>query len=140
MARFGNIEAYNMETKTRVLKCDVCGKTVEAEDTGYFGGHPFQGWYILEERGGSTMLEELQRKKNWDICSRECLAKFSKQVHIPMPSPFSKCAASEEVEVWGDGSQMTSQQKKLAEDMKELKRTFNECAPNKKQEAPKGRK
>ena len=118
MARFGNIEAYNMETKTRVLKCDVCGKTVEAEDTGYFGGHPFQGWYILEERGGSTMLEELQRKKNWDICSRECLAKFSKQVHIPMPSL------------------LTPQQKKLAEDMKEL---LMNVPQTKKQEAP-GRK
>ena len=67
-----------METSKKVLKCDVCGKTAEAEDTSYFGGHPWQGWFVLKERGGSTMLEELQRKKNWDICSVECLAKFSK--------------------------------------------------------------
>lgn len=88
-----------METSKKVLKCDVCGKTAEAEDVGYYGGHPFQGWFILNERGGSTMLEELQRKKNWDICSIGCLKKFTtapsfrkKQNKLPIPKSVEPMA------------------------------------------------
>jgi hypothetical protein len=63
--------------KEILLECDVCGSKVEIDsDESWYGGHPFQGWYHLQVYGGSTRLEELRRKKEWDICSKKCLKKF----------------------------------------------------------------
>ncbi|MEI7534234.1 MAG: hypothetical protein WCK57_07665 [Verrucomicrobiae bacterium] len=71
--------------KSTILKCDVCGKEVTDEGSGWIGGHPFSGWYSLKEHGGSTQLVELNRQKDWDICSKGCLMDFSNRafpVHI----------------------------------------------------------
>jgi hypothetical protein len=64
--------------KSTILKCDQCGKEVSDDGCAWIGGHPFSGWLSVKEHGGSTQLAELQRKKEWDICSLECLAALTK--------------------------------------------------------------
>lgn len=65
-----------MQRQKQILKCDHCDKEVNDGREVYFGGHPFQGWFQVRQRGGSTRLKELERKRDWDFCSKECLCAF----------------------------------------------------------------
>jgi hypothetical protein len=60
----------------KILKCDQCGAEVSDKGQQWYGGHPFSGWLTLHESGGSTALEALSRKRDWDFCSRKCLSAF----------------------------------------------------------------
>jgi hypothetical protein len=66
--------------KSKIIKCDVCGKEVSDEGGGWIGGHPWSGWFTVKEISGSTQLDELLRKKEWDICSKGCLRDFANPV------------------------------------------------------------
>lgn len=65
-----------MKSKKEVLQCDMCDKWVESDEDMYIGGHPFQGWYHLNQHGGSTQLQELRKKRDWDFCSLQCISDF----------------------------------------------------------------
>lgn len=70
-----------MATKKEVVKiCDICEKRVVTGGQLYISGHPFNGWFAITQHGGSTTLHELRKKREWDICSEECLAKFAGDV------------------------------------------------------------
>ena len=66
-----------MQKTEKVLVCDVCSRKASDGGGGWIGGHPWDGWFHLNQHGGSTMLSELQRKRDWDICSKECLKKLA---------------------------------------------------------------
>ena len=66
--------AYMRESKDR-LKCDNCGKIVEAHKECYAGGHPFHGWLILERRNINIYLL-YPRPRHLDFCSVKCLKKY----------------------------------------------------------------
>jgi hypothetical protein len=73
-----NLKDFKMATrKNTILKCDQCGKEISDDGQCWFGGHPFSGWFLVKQHSGSTRLEELHRKKEWDICSKKCLNEFS---------------------------------------------------------------
>ena len=57
----------------QVLVCDFCKKECSDKGQTYYGGHPFNGWIVLKFRGGSSALSELQKKRDFDFCSRACL-------------------------------------------------------------------
>jgi hypothetical protein len=68
-----------MKLKIETLQCDMCGETAEADQDMYIGGHPFNGWYHLNQHGGSTQLQQLRKKRDWDFCSLKCLSDFCNQ-------------------------------------------------------------
>jgi len=65
-----------MRTKEERRTCDCCGKDAVADlDNPTIGGHPFHGWFEIQQHGGSTQLAQLKKKRNWDLCGEECLRK-----------------------------------------------------------------
>jgi hypothetical protein len=60
--------------------CDQCQVTqrYSTDNGGYYGGHPLEGWLHLNEHGGSSRLEDLRKKKDFDFCSYRCLGEFLK--------------------------------------------------------------
>lgn len=70
-----------MSTKKATIKvCDVCEKKVSDGGETWIGGHPFSGWFEVNQHGGSTALHELRKKRDWDICSTKCLEELSKNL------------------------------------------------------------
>lgn len=58
-------------------KCDCCGQIIgQPTNNIMFGGSPWDGWMELKFTNGSTQLQELQKKKEFDFCSKDCLIKF----------------------------------------------------------------
>lgn len=70
-----------MATKQAVIKvCDVCEETATATGEISFGGHPFDGWFHIDRHGGATNLKSLRKKKQWDVCSPDCLKKLGNTI------------------------------------------------------------
>jgi hypothetical protein len=64
--------------KQTVRVCDVCGRVTVAEDNAQqIGGNVFGGWFSVQETGGSTLLTELKKKRQFDCCSYGCLVKLA---------------------------------------------------------------
>lgn len=67
-----------MATKKEIVRvCDVCSKEARTGGEMWIGGHPFNGWFTVSQHGGSTTLDELRKKREWDICSAKCLSEMS---------------------------------------------------------------
>lgn len=62
-----------MTRKETVMICDVCKVRVSDEGETYYGGHPHNGWFTLNQTNGSSALRELNKKRQWDVCSEKCL-------------------------------------------------------------------
>lgn len=56
--------------------CDCCKKEVSDNGEMRFGGSAFDGWIHLNVVNGSTQLNELNKKSNFDFCSKECLLEW----------------------------------------------------------------
>lgn len=69
-----------MKKKQEIMTCDICGKETSDEGVVWYGGHPFNGWLSIQRINGSSALAALQTKKDWDICSNECLIKLAKTI------------------------------------------------------------
>lgn len=63
--------------KETVRICDVCKVRVSDEGETYYGGHPHNGWFTLNKTNGSSALRELNKKRQWDVCCKECLKNLS---------------------------------------------------------------
>lgn len=61
-----------------ILTCDNCNKSAVAKIEKYYAGHPFNGWFHVRFHGGSTALAELQRKREFDFCSCNCVLAYFK--------------------------------------------------------------
>lgn len=60
----------------KCYECDVCHKKVFDNGEMLIGGNQFKGFYHLTKENQSTMLDDLQEKRNWDFCSVKCLKEF----------------------------------------------------------------
>lgn len=69
-----------MTRKETVRVCDVCNVRVSDEGEIYCGGHPHSGWFTVNQTNGSSALRELNKKRQWDVCSRECLKKLAAHI------------------------------------------------------------
>lgn len=56
------------------MVCDHCKK--ETRYTPTWGGSTIHGWFSVKRVNGSTTLNGLSKKKDWDFCSVECLRAF----------------------------------------------------------------
>lgn len=65
-----------MTSKETVKVCAVCKKRVSDNGRITFGGHVHNGWFQIHKHGGSTTFAALKAKRDWDVCSRKCLAKL----------------------------------------------------------------
>lgn len=63
--------------KATIKTCDVCGRKVYDQGEAWIGGHPFSGWFEVNQHGGSTALHELRKTRSWDVCSQACLIKLA---------------------------------------------------------------
>jgi hypothetical protein len=59
---------------TTVIICDHCKR--EVEDYPSYGGSPLNGWFKVSKINGSTMVDNIQKLKDWDFCSSECLKAY----------------------------------------------------------------
>jgi hypothetical protein len=77
-----------MATRKETVKvCDGCGTEQRFNtDGGYVGGHPLSGWVEIHEHGGSTMLSELQKKRDHDFCGKKCLLDFLQNDQAQRPA------------------------------------------------------
>lgn len=66
-----------MNRTEKIMVCDVCNKSVSDNGEIYFGGYPHSGWFTVHRINGSSALHNLQKKKDWDICSPKCLKKLA---------------------------------------------------------------
>ena len=67
--------------KATIITCDVCKKQETDDGEVRIGGGIFQGWFVIQQKNFSSSTRELGKKRNWDICSEECLLKFARTVH-----------------------------------------------------------
>ena len=65
--------------KEHILICDFCNKERTDNGSTYYGGHPFSGWFHVTVHGGSTRLEELQKKREFDFCDSVCVTNYFKE-------------------------------------------------------------
>ena len=106
-----------MKQELQKRVCDREGCNVEkTNDAEIFkmGGGPFGGWMEVSETGGGTALPDLQKKRNWDFCSIDCMIQnfASSQSTDPAPKkwedyPAGTKASSVEGRCWiklGNGS------------------------------------
>lgn len=66
--------------KETVRVCDVCKKKVSDGGELHIGGHPHTDWFTVEQTSGSTQLDELKKRRDWDLCSIACLQKLANDV------------------------------------------------------------
>jgi len=59
----------------KVRICDHCGKKQVDDGKQLYGGSLFHSWCALHIENGSTSLEALAAKKDFDFCSIECMQK-----------------------------------------------------------------
>jgi hypothetical protein len=57
----------------KVRICDECAKKQIDDEKPRFGGSIFNGWCTLHIENGSTRLEALESKKDFDFCSVNCM-------------------------------------------------------------------
>jgi hypothetical protein len=65
--------------KENILICDFCNKEKTDRGETFCGGHPFSGWFHVTIHGGSTRLEDLQKKRDFDFCSSYCVTTYFKE-------------------------------------------------------------
>lgn len=66
-----------MSSRTEIIYiCDCCNKEVRYNaNSSQYGGHPLNGWQRVTNINGSTQLSELNKSKEKDFCSVDCLLK-----------------------------------------------------------------